>query len=639
MISPTLIIRRIVVDGDLTYDKTFYPGVNVVRAIKTNEDPRSTNGCGKTALVELIQHGLGRQQDSKAKFHFIGILDLLKTLFLEIETSSGIYTIERSLQNINAALRLHEGPYAAGIEKSPAELVKIEDASALMLDLVGIPRVSVNTKLGEPYPLSFPLLSRAFILHQEDSFGAILDKVQPESRKTDIIGFLTGVTPMDRFPLEEELGSVQIDMQKLEADINSVTRFLLDNAVPSVIEAGSLVETARQDLEEAKKALVEIQKAILQQQENDRPGHSDQTRRQLLSVKAQRGKVEQVIFGLDQEECRIQELIASLIADKKKSKHIQSSTVQLNSVQFQICPRCLQEISHDMQERELAGRCSLCNRPLIITSDTLPRRIVKTEDIDAQIEEAESILVSAKQERELSQDQLSTLEKQEERLSAELEQMLLVYVTPSVDRINAQASIVAERQAAFAKATWILGQAQALEKMQERLDIFRAKFNELTEKLKLAKTAQSQRQESLRREYLNVLRAVSYPGLRQVSIDSRTLLPLINGLPYSSNQGTAYKALATVAFHLALLNYARSVVCYFPKSLVIDSPNIGDLNEENHTKLLSYIAGLHTQEREATELDWQIILTTRFITPEMEQFVRDEISNPDQMLLRPKQRQ
>jgi hypothetical protein len=246
MTSPTLIIRRIVVDGDLTYDKTFYPGVNVVKAIKTNEDPRSTNGCGKTALVELIQHGLGRQHDSKAKFHFAGILDLLKTLFLEIETSSGIYTIDRSLQNINAALRLHEGPFTAGIEKSPAELVKIEDASALMLDLVGIPKVSVNTKQGEPYPLSFPLLSRAFILHQEDSFGAILDKVQPESRETDIIGFLTGITPMGRFPLEEELGSVQTDLQNLEADINSVTRFLLDNDVPSVIEAGSLAETARQ---------------------------------------------------------------------------------------------------------------------------------------------------------------------------------------------------------------------------------------------------------------------------------------------------------------------------------------------------------------------------------------------------------
>jgi hypothetical protein len=395
----------------------------------------------------------------------------------------------------------------------------------------------------------------------------------------------------------------------------------------------------KQDLDEAKKALVEIQRAILQQQKNDRPGHSDQIRRHLLSVKAQKDKFEQVIFGLDQEECRIQELIASLIADKKKSKHIQSSTVQLNSVQFQICPRCLQEISHDMQERELAGRCSLCNRPFIINSDAMPRRIVKTEDIDAQIEEAENILVSVKQERELSQDQLSTLEKQEQSLSTELEQMLSVYVTPSVDRINAQANIVAEKQAAFAKATWILSQAQALEKMQERLDILRAKFNELTEKLKIAKTAQSQRQESLRHEYLNVLKAISYPGLRHVTIDSRTLLPLINGLSYSSNQGTAYKALATVAFHLALLNYARSVDCYFPQTLVIDSPNIGDLNEENHTKLLSYIAGLHTQESESTELNWQIILTTRFITPEMEQFVRDEISKPDQMLLRPKQRQ
>ncbi len=636
MSSPNLLIRRIIVDGELAYDQTFFPGVNVIQAVKTNDDPRSTNGCGKTALVELIQHGLGKQQESKAKFHFAAISEMIKTLFLEIETKSGIYTIERSLQNISSAVKIHEGSYAAGIEKSPAELVKLEDISTLLLNLVGIPKVSVNTKQGEPFPLSFQLLSRAFILHQEDSFGAILDKVQPESRKSDIIGFLTGITPMDRFPLEEKISEVQTNMQNLEADVNSVTRFLLENQIPSVLEAGSLVATSRQTLEEAKGALIETQRSILDNKESDKPGHTDQIRRQLLIVKAKRAQIEQVIFGLEHEASRIRELLASLIADRKKSKHIQSATQQLNSVEFQICPRCLQEITHDMRERELGGRCSLCNRPFVITSDTLPKRITKTEDIDSQIDEAETILSSVKSENNASRDQLNDLQSEEQRLSLDLESMLSVYVTPSVDRINAQANIVAECQAAFAKATWILKQAQALEDMQIRLDNIRAEFNELSEKLKLAKAARSEKQEALRYQYLSVLKSVSYPGLRQVSIDTRTLMPLINGLPYSSNQGTAYKALATVAFHLALLNFARSVDSYFPKLLVIDSPNIGDLNEENHTKLLNYIVGLHTNEKEQTELDWQIILTTRYITSEMEQFVRDRISNPEQMLLRPR---
>src|SRR5437867_3401543 len=101
----------------------------------------------------------------------------------------------------------------------------------------------------------------------------------------------------------------------------------------------------------------------------------------------------------------------------------------------------------------------------------------------------------------------------------------------------------------------------------------------------------NQRREALRQAYLAILREVDYPELREVAISQSTLMPDINGQLYI-HQGTAYKALATVCFHLALLALARREDTYFPKILVIDSPNIGDLNEDNHAKLLRYLGNL-----------------------------------------------
>ncbi|MCI0561961.1 MAG: hypothetical protein MN733_26030, partial [Nitrososphaera sp.] len=176
MASPSLVIRRVVVEGELGLDLPFDRGLNIIQAIPTNNDPKSTNKCGKTSLVELIQHGLGRRQKSKAQFYFSSIMDQLKTLWLEIEANDTLFTIERSLQEITARSRIREGPYVHGIENTPAEQVTIEDMSPLLLNLLGIPKVSVKTAKGDLDPLSFPLLMRAFILHQEDSFGEILDK-------------------------------------------------------------------------------------------------------------------------------------------------------------------------------------------------------------------------------------------------------------------------------------------------------------------------------------------------------------------------------------------------------------------------------------------------------------------------------
>ena len=632
MPSPKLMIRRIVVEGDLSFDQKFYPGLNIIRAVQMGSDARSTNGCGKTSLVELIQHGFGKSHDSKAKFHFASIIEQLNKLWLEFETDSGIHTIERSLTDIFSAARFHEGPYVAGMENTPAEVVRIDDMSQLLLKLTNIPEVSVGTRTGKPTPLSFRLLMRAFILHQEDSFSEILFKVEPESRKADIIGFLTGITPLGRFPLEEQVGELKQQQQSLENYVAQVAKFLVENNTPSPIEASTRVETARKNLELAREEQRTLQRLIIQREISDKRGQTDVLRRRLLEVKREIAELEQGFFSFQQEEERLKELISSLRSDRQKSRHLQASTTKLSHVEFDLCPRCLQDVTVEMRQRESSGRCSLCNRPLVATSDTPPKKILKTDDLDVQIQEAEEILSSVQKDIGNYESRLSQLRERETETSRELESQVSVYVSPAVDQLIAQAEIISERQAELARAIHLQEQAQSLENLRAELDKLKSRLSELEDELEKASKAKRQRRETLRQTYTNVLKVVDFPKLQEVTLNSQTLMPDINGELYI-HQGTALKGLATVCYHLALLNLARAEETYFPKMLVIDSPNAGDLNEDNHTKLLNYFAKLYSDGK-SEEQDWQIILTTRHLPHGLEPYVRDTISNPDRMLLR-----
>jgi hypothetical protein len=631
MASPQLFIRRIVVEGDLSYDQRFFPGLNVVHAAQVGSDPRSSNQCGKTSLVELIQHGLGKQHDSKAKFHFAPIMDQLKTLWLEIETRNGVYAIQRSLQAIQGAARFYEGPYVPGIDETPGETVSVNDISHLLLNLVGIPEVSVNTRDGRSEPLSFPLLMRAFILHQEDSFAEILFKVQPDTRKTDIIGFLTGITPLERFPIEKDISEVMQYIQPLENYVVQVRKFLIENQAPSTVEAAVMVEHAEEKLDEARTEQRAIQQLIIDRESTERLGQTDLLRQRLLTIKTQIAELEQGFVGMKREEEQIIEVLASLRNDRNKSAHLQASTAQLSQIDFAICPRCLQDITAEMRERERTARCTLCNRPLLRISDSLPRRVTKTEDIDVQIDEAELLLAGVRKQVQENSVRLQRLREEQRESARDLEMQTAAYVSPAVDQLNAQASVISECQVALAKATDLLEQAQRVDELERQLDELRSRLAELQDKLREARKANSQRRESLRQIYGRTLEAVDFPDYHDVKIDSQTLLPIINDTLYV-HYGTALKGLATVSYHLSLLSLALTTDTYFPTLLVIDSPNVGDLNEINHIMLLRYLTTLGKETGNAE--DWQIILTTRLLPPELEPFVRETISRPDRMLLR-----
>jgi hypothetical protein len=648
MASPSLVISRVVVEGDLSMDLGFDRGLNILQAIPTGADPKSTHKTGKTGLVELIQHGLGKSQESRAKFHFAPISDEIRTLWLEVEANGETFTVERSLQELGARVRVREGPYVHGAEAAPAELVHIDEMSDMFLAALGIPKVSVKTVRGDSVPLTFPTLMRAFVLHQEDSFGAILDKMIPEQRRTDIIGFLAGITPVERFAVEDQLAEVQREAQETENYFRSVQTFLQKNDVPTLIEASARVRNA----EEALRAAVEAQRGIQEEmrravtrRSEQQAGRIESLRRQLLALNDEAAQIEHSFIGLEQEEERLSEVLASLSNDRRKAQRLHASSTILSSVEFTICPRCLLDITHEMSQREQHARCTLCNRPLRTTSDTPPRAAPRTEDIDLQIQETETVLKDVHKEVEESRRRLQTIRNSQASLSQVLDRESRSYVSPAVDLLLARAHEVAQREADLAKATSLYNQAVALESIREKLNELKGRQTELEDKLREARKPKRRRLNELRRIYEQILLGIDFPNFRECTIDSQSLMPTINGNLYI-HMGAALRGLATVAYHLALLEIARTENTFFPKMLVIDSPAVGDLNDESHDKLLRYLAGLQFDASSQPDApaggedlpDWQIILTTRRMVPELEPYVREKVSRPDRLLLRRQKR-
>ncbi len=393
MASPNLVIRRLVVEGEIGCDLTFNYGLNVVKSVAKAADPKSTNKCGKTSLVELIQHGFGRRQPSKLKWYFAPIASQIDILWMELEARDRVMTIQRSLRELSANIRVHDGPYAPGMEADPGDVVTVEGMSDFMLDALGIPKASVKQADGTPFPLSFPTLMRAFVLHQEDSFGQILDKMIPEQRRTDVIGFLTRITPIERFTLEDKLGSVQRQITELENRTKAVEAFLLENGLRSPIEIQARYEEAGVALQQA-----ESERLLLQDQIRDQlkiepvEGRIDHLHKELMALKESQARLAARLSGLKEEENRLEELLNSLRSDAIRAKRLQASHTILSTIDFDICPRCTTEITEEMKDREKYGRCSLCNRILVRTTDSLPRSSSRADDIYEQINEAETVL-------------------------------------------------------------------------------------------------------------------------------------------------------------------------------------------------------------------------------------------------------
>lgn len=656
MLSPELRINRIVVEGALGLDLRLNPGLNVVYAAPVTEsavsplhensdEARYTNKAGKTGLVELIQHGLGVRQESRENFHFAPIATKLRTLWMEVESNGEVMTLERSLREMGARLTLRDRPYAKGISSSPGETVAVEEISSVMLQRLRIPEVMAPKGEKDVEPLSFPNLMRGFILHQRDSFGALIDKMPP-MRRTHIIGFLTGIIPEAFFRRAAVVGEIRSRADTLRSRYDAVIRFLESNGIPDVMVATEQVEETERAVEasRARRAALQDRMRAGENASEDFRGRLEQLRAELLQVGSRRSELERSRAALIRDSERLTALSASLRADLTKARRLQTSVMILSTVDFQDCPRCLLAVTPEMRQREDHSRCALCNRPLRNHSDASPRFLARTADIALQVDEAERVLRDIRVEIGRTDESLVEMRDKEGVLGVEIEAQSRSFVSPLLDQFVQASAEVAAAETNWVSARRALENRTAAERIREQWEAALNEIQELEDKIEGARGRARARRSRLRELYQEILHAVRFPDLKSVSIDAKTLMPNINGNLYR-HSGVAFTGLAVTCYHLAMLRLSLEEETFFPRLLVIDSPAVGDLNDRNHDDLLNYLATFQKESvdeagrrgGDPVDLPWQIILTTRRMTQALEPNTVLTISNHEnERLLTPR---
>lgn len=639
--SPTrsrdLFIRRLVVTGELGLDLSFERGLNVIESRASRSGPRASNRAGKTALVELIRFGLGRRIKSAKKFHFVGIQDQLDRLYLEVELGDDVYVVERPLRQVFAAARVRRGAYSEEMIRSEGSVVHVNELSAWYLSRLGIPDVSMKTSKGGLMPLSFPTLMRAFVLHQEDSFGAILDKVDPDQMKVEVISFLTGIATERRYEVEIEVAQAQTAFEAKSAQMKAVGEFLREIGVPTLPEAEALLEQRGAALESAVRAEALVQKSVRNAgaKGDETKGVIEGVRSRLLELKEDRATAESLLVGRQGERERLTELLASLQQDLRRIERLRSSTALLSTVAFSSCPRCLQELTPEMEAREDHGDCALCARPLGMTSDEVPVQAPKPDDVEAQVVELEQVLTGVNAEIHAAAARLKQIADEESALAAELDRAMQQFVSPSVDRLIEAGRLVAERRRELSEIERVYEQALAFGRLLQETERLEATLRDLEAERRAAAKPNAARLALLTQELDRVLRGVGYPKYNGCTIDRSSLMPSVNGTHYES-QGAAYKGLIATSYYLAMWLLAQEAPAYMPRMLVVDSPSTGDLNDESYDRLLSFLGSLQSDDTDRDDLGWQLILTTRQVVESLERHVVLSISGEEgQMLLRP----
>lgn len=494
------------------------------------------------------------------------------------------------------------------------------------------------------WPLTFPTLMRAFVLHQDDSFGEVLDKVDPVGRRGDILGLLSGARLPAVYALEVVKGRATSHANKLEQSYQAVAAFLAGEGVSSLVVAQDKVRLAELELNVAVEAR-QLEQARLREgnanngAEHPISGYTDSIRQMLLGLQDRRSEAEREVIGYQQEAARLRQLLASLEADSTKARRLQVSGVVLSSFAFDVCPRCTQEVTADMRALERWQRCSLCSRPLIVNSDAVPRTAPASVDIAQQLDEAQGLLVEAEADAAKADGELAALRRQEHELSASLDAETAAYVSPAMDRLLALSQRVSEAEARLADARRLLRRAEVLTSLYDDMIAASEAALKSDAALTSAQRDATIRLDQLETLYLETLRDLEFPDISRVEIDPLTLLPCLDGALYV-HRGAALRGLAIVAYHLAVLRLSLSQATFFPRLLVIDSPAVGDLNPESHDRLLRYIAeiaGGAWSDRRPPIPSWQIILTTRRMVTELRPYVRMRIkAAPGEMLLRPR---
>lgn len=543
-------------------------------------------GVGKSTLFELIKHGTGGDA------LLADVVDKnVTSVSLEIEVGARRFRLTRStLSKESKRVRVVDlerqenlpDHYTDGYEPS---------ISSLLLNAMDLPddvkaAGTSGTKQGNR--VTFNDVFKYMYVPQGEINDAIAGSgdsyYQPKRRA--VFELLFDLTNAEILDLRSQINRVRGEWESADRESTVVLQFLADSNTPSRFDA----QTALQD-SVTRHDRADEQIRSIQAQTAPAIDRRTQTLRQLLgeSEKAL-GDAQSSRLMLRQEQTDFERERTLLGRDIEQLDRIRSAGSTLASIEFAVCPRCMQ----DVRGRHVPEHsCRLCLQPDPVVEASADASTYEQNQLSEQIAEMDAQVRRVAQSINEVAEIIESREALIRDLTSQIQERTEERITP---QLQAYADATAQKAEALAQQRELektLIQWDRADDLEQHASGLNKSITSLKGNLNVAESVLKSRRDEvfdeIDDELMSIVADVHIPGVSSARLDRASFLPLLNGRKFHDFAPPGGVRTATqVAYWVALMNVAlRRRDTHFPGFLLMDSPRTS-LNDDDELSAALY---------------------------------------------------
>ncbi len=612
-VASRLKITALEVMGNMGCHLSFVDGINIIKG---------ENSLGKTTALKLISHVFKTKT-----VPFIKEIDDCEAVHVQVSLNNKVYEIKRSLHDgkTKASVKGVKGGYLEFPVKKAVEFLLLElqiplyyvphqvkrqskSSSDSFTDLFGVHHIK---RYIDPLLVSFSDLFGLMYVPQGVGGTEIQEKVSNREEKrmqravSETLLKLSGVNLLE---LEAKEAELRAKKQEIEDEINRYKTFLKELNIPSTPEIHQKIKM----IEEERAAKLKEREILLQKMHGD-PEIIAQLKQEIIELDYHIRTFSEDIAFLEEKVKEYRLSFHDIINEQDKLRRYGTSNAVLSSFTFSQCPRCQQPIEDDMQARETHNECMLCGRQ--IQTETSVNLLKRLDDLADEARELRQLIQRYDAEIATKKTQRETLFHEKALKDRALdEQMGTNYTSAFVSNVEKISHTLASLDEHIRQQqNWLTVQAKqderrvALEKVEGQLRDIRKQIKDLESR----KTADSQKFYDFEK-YLHEFLDGLYRDFKFVTLDRETYMPLVNGLEYTRGSGVQIN-LVVLGYHYALLRYSLRHESNYPRFLMIDTPNKGDMGANIYDAMMRKFGELRQEN-----VPFQLIIATREIPEDMQ---------------------
>jgi hypothetical protein len=599
---------------------SFEPGLNVITG---------PIASGKTTLFRFIRSILGGSLDNltpeaRTVTAVLGEIVIGDTNYSIVRPVVTTRTARVDIASKNMATRL---PIAQ--LDSEAHQTYLQ----WLLEKLGLPYLQVPSAPTKPESEPTPVSIRDYLSYctlTQDEIGEEIfshkDYIKNIKRKY-VFEIIYGIYNVETAQIQDKLRDVQVKLRELKNQGTLFSLFLKDTVLENRAEIERKLNTAITDLENIE--------SVIDQKHNELgvSSQSEQLQRSVLSIESD---VQHISAEIESETRSIDDIKRLSLQLETQASRVTRSIVaekHLADIDFIVCPRCGSQVTYDRANGEVCYLCLQAIKP----EGGRQSLIEEQARIEAQLQEAQELLVARENNVALLKKELVKKQAEESRIKQELDFQTRTFVSSSASQIASLAASRAELKLEVDKYTEYSRIFQKLDQAQRQVEDLEREKVELEQQLEASlgkEEVVKERINYLNDQYNDILEAFYPPefGERNSIIDRNTYLPEYHGRRFDEISSPGLATLVSIAYLLAHQRTSIHLNLGLPNILLIDglSEHLGKegFDPKRQEAVYKYIIQMSEELGDI----FQVIIVDNEVPSIARRFVRLELSESERLI-------